>query len=404
MWVWVCNVDNYWCSRRRHGLTGITMMMTTQNLNVPLRWDADVNTNERLVRPGPGKWLRSHLDGMCNGPFTGGILTLPPVSSTFHFTANMLRSLCVHIGLNILHGEERCGLFRPVVCGKEPCLIGAVPTSEPSWQVRIQMDGVSMMLAGVGMTTNNSCVEELKGNDWPLVVLAYKDTVVALDPSKRPFTQWYVEAELWVPTDPMLYDVSSGLLLCTTHPIRAESWDVWDDKTRLWNRVWWVSAASVCASISMLWHWCIVIWVAHLISKACDWCEFGRLTSCWSILWVGCRGNWDGCQGLWVDFSNKAGTTGCWYPVVSSAGCCGPTMSMLQPGVTVRWSHDWRTTLMSSQMMPVTLSMFALSPWTLVMTEIWSECISSVDTTQMSAPSPIRDLFAFLEVGANASL
>jgi hypothetical protein len=55
-------------------------------------------------------------------------------------------------------------------------------------------------------------------------------------------------------------------------------------------------------------------------------------------------------------------------------------------------------------MTPVTPSMSALSPWTLVMTEVWTEHISSVDTAQTSAPSPISDSFALCEVGANASL
>jgi hypothetical protein len=132
------------------------------------------------------------------------------------------------------------------VRGKEPLLVGAVPAS--SQQAMIRADVVSATLAGVGTMANDSRVEELECDDRLLVMLDCEDMVVALDPSEWPFTQWCVEAKFWVPTDPVLHNISPRLLPRTTCPIRAESGDVRNDETGLRKGV---GCVSVCASLSM---------------------------------------------------------------------------------------------------------------------------------------------------------
>jgi hypothetical protein len=79
-------------------------------------------------------------------------------------------------------------------------------------------------------------------------MLDCEDTVVALDPSEWPFTQWCVEAEFWVPTDPVLHNISPRLLPRTMCPVRAESRDVRNDETGLRKGV---GCVSVYASLSM---------------------------------------------------------------------------------------------------------------------------------------------------------
>ena len=82
-------------------------------------------------------------------------------------------------------------------------------------------------------------------------MLDREDTVVTLEPGKRPFAQWRVEAKFWVTADPMLDDVSLRVLPGMTRPIGAENGDIWDDKTGLWDCVGWLSA---CTGLSLAWQ------------------------------------------------------------------------------------------------------------------------------------------------------
>ena len=60
-------------------------------------------------------------------------------------------------------------------------------------------------------------------------------------------------------------------------------------------------------------------------------------------------------------------------------GASGSAFMLRLGAIVDECLFDWRMTFVSSRMTPVMLSMSALSPWTSVMTKVWTERISSVD-------------------------